>query len=140
MPLQVEIRDLPMRILPRKIKHRIFAAQLDREVSIHESLVADRVARSLEPPQKTHDFLLRPIAVVGKITLPVEGSGLRADKRTMPSIIGFHERDVGIVSNLSPRSLRDADERIVRGIQNQRRNGDLLDRMRRRSSIVIVVN
>jgi hypothetical protein len=58
----------------------------------------------------------------------------------VPAIAGLDEHDVRVRGNLPPRLRRDANEGIVCRVQNQRRNRDAIDHVRRRSAIIVIVD
>ncbi len=69
----------------------------------------------LELAKKVHDLVLRPVAVVAvSITIGEEG--------TMAAIFGFEKGDIGIGTDLFSSLGKNANERIISGVQNERRN------------------
>src|SRR5580658_4582806 len=87
--------------------------------------------------------MLRPITVITAITLvphPSTRSERLPHKSTMPAIRGLEETNIRVRKNLPPRLRRDANERVIRGVQHQSGDGDLFEPMRRRGAVIVIVD
>src|SRR5271163_1455750 len=96
-----------------------------------------------ESAQKIYNFLFGPITVVwASITVSCFGSqaGGLPDKRTVPAVCRLDEGDVRVRTKLLPGLGRDANERIIRSVQDQSGHCDLPHHVRRRGAVIIIVD
>src|ERR1700693_5110566 len=71
--------------------------------------------------------------------VPVAAVGL-GEKRTMAAIFSFEECDVGVVQNLAASLRENADKRIVRGVQDEGGDADVVENVSGSGAVVIVIS
>ena len=143
MAFQVNISKLPCRIGPRKIQYWIFRAptrlrnQHPSEIHRSETSPVKICGESLQfraPPNshRQNDHRSR---------FSRERAGPKAPyKCAVTAIIRLDEGNILVRRNFLPRLRCDSDERIIRRVQDQRWNGDLVDYMRRRSAVIVILD
>src|SRR5260370_6258512 len=76
------------------------------------------------------DLAFGPVAIVSV------GFG---QKGTVAAVFGLDEADVWVGLNLDPSFGKDADKRIILGVQDQRRHVNAFDDPRRRRAMIIII-
>ncbi len=83
--------------------------------------------------KKTQQRMFGPVAVVA-----AEFVGLR-EKSAMAATAALDQRDVGIRDDFVAAFGRQADERVVQRMQNQRRHGNAIEHTRSSSAVIVVI-
>src|SRR5437588_7506201 len=82
---------------------------------------------------KLHDLAFCPAAIVGMIAVRL------AQESAVAAVIGFNEGDIRIREDAPSRFRLNADERIIRGMNDERGYSNSIDHVRcGRTSVVII--
>ena len=87
-----------------------------------------------EVPNKIHDFTFGPAAIVFGLAIPL------SKKCTMAAVVGFHKRDISIGKNSPARLRLQADEGVVGGMNDQRRDCDAIHNVGSCGARVIIIS